>query len=59
MSLLIGNYRKGYRFICPVTKKFHGPYFKSVESIQGFWNWYDGDVRYIGTWVSNNKVVPI
>lgn len=54
-SLIIGKYRKGYKFYCPISKSFYGPYFKTKDSIEEFLNWYDGDVRYIGSWLSQNK----
>lgn len=55
MSLLIKKYKKGYRFTCPISNKFYGPFFKTKESIEDFFSWYDGDIRYIGTWVSNSE----
>lgn len=54
-SVMIDKYRNGYRFKCPMTKKFYGPLFRSKDSIQDFADWYDGDVRYIGTWISQEK----
>lgn len=55
MSLIVQKYRKGFKFQCPISKTFYGPYFKTREAIENFLDWYDGDVRYIGTWMSENK----
>lgn len=56
MSVIIEKYRKGFKFQCPISKTFYGPYFKTREAIEDFFNWYDADVRYIGTWLSGNKL---
>jgi len=55
MSLIIDKFRKGFRFRCPIHKTFYGPFFKTKEAINDFLEWYDQDIRFIGTWMSNNK----
>lgn len=55
MTLIIHNFRNGYKFFCPIKKFFYGPFFNSKESIEDFLNWYDDDIRYIGTWLSDCK----
>jgi hypothetical protein len=51
MTLEIQSYRKGYRFYCKHSKKFYGPTFKNFESIHCFEKWYDGDPRYVNTFL--------
>lgn len=55
MRFIISKYRNGFRFFCPVSRKFFGPYFKSKELIKNFFSWYDDDVKFIGTWMNNKK----
>lgn len=49
MSLQPKNYRKGYRLYCKFLKKYKGPYFRSIDVVEKFVGWYDGDPRYIET----------
>lgn len=55
MSLIVSKYRRGFKFQCPISKAFYGPYFKTLDAIDHFYEWYDGDVRYIGTRMSDSK----
>ncbi len=55
MCLIIDKFRKGYRFRCPITKTFYGPFFKTKESIEDFLNWYDDDILFVGTWMNGNR----
>jgi hypothetical protein len=55
LSVIISPFRRGFRFRCPLQKIYYGPFFKSEESIEDFRDWYDGDIRFIGTWFADSK----
>lgn len=55
MSLIVDKFRKGFRFRCPIQKRFYGPFFKTKESIEEFFNWFDSDIRFIGSWMADHK----
>lgn len=55
MSVVICKYRCGFKFQCPISKDFYGPYFKSKECIQEFMEWYDQDIRLVGTWMNSHR----
>jgi hypothetical protein len=49
MPIVPQPYRSGFKFFCDITKRHYGPFFKSMEAIKSFSDWFDGDVRYVQT----------
>lgn len=51
MVLQPKRYRTGFRLYCKFSKRHFGPHFPTLAALQAFLAWYDGEPRYVGTWL--------
>lgn len=54
MSAVPRCYKKGWRFYSKPKDKFFGPIFNTEDEIFRFFEWYDGDLTNIDSWVDEN-----